>query len=95
MRTISGQRLLGVGLAVAKPVHPVVDGVDRLVIEVFPAGMLKSLQRMESGSWRQEHPGQYTLGMIASEDVPGHKPTIRPSSLPALYHERHFAAYTD
>ena len=95
MRTIAGQRLLGVGLAVAKPVHPVVDGVDRLVIEVFPAGMLESLQRVESGAWRQERLGQYTVGMISSEDVPGHKPTIRPSSLPALYHERHFAAYTD
>ena len=89
MRTIAGQRLLGVGL------DPIVHGVDRLVIEVFPAGMLKSLQCVKSRAWQQEHPGQYTLRTFSSEDVPGHKPTIRPSSLPALYHERHFAAYTD
>ena len=94
-RTVSCQGLLVPRLPVAKPVHPVVDRVDRLVIEVFPAGMLESLQRVESGAWRQQRLGQYTVGMISSEDVPGHKPTIRPSSLPALYHERHFAAYTD
>ena len=48
VRTISGKGLLGVGLTISQPIHSVLNGVEGLVVEIFPTRMLKCPQCVET-----------------------------------------------
>ena len=51
---------------------------------------------MQARTWAQtEWLTQYSTQKGGREDRPGHSPTTLPSSLPSLYHDRHFALNTD
>ena len=95
-RTVAILVLLVPRLAVSEPVQRVLLGVRTLVFVVLPARMLQRPDRV------QVRACVYTPSRIFRThrhtergSIPGHKPTILPSCLPSLYHERQFALYTD